>query len=197
MAGDLELCHRYRSAGKAPVLPRALVTRPFTDRDGRNLPLSRFRGKVVVLEFTDPHWTDICPLVSQEFVDAYHDLGRSASDVVFAAVNVNQYFNQVQAVLAYSRDHKLIIIPDWHFFTGSATAMQAVWRDYNFERSRPRYPMRRGARGNHGLRPAAASDVGTARPAGRRWGLNWPNGPWRDGPGPVRAVIRWRGFFVR
>ena len=49
----------------------------------------RYRGKVVVLEFMDPHCTDIYPIVSQEFIDAYHDLGRAAGDVVFAAVNVN------------------------------------------------------------------------------------------------------------
>ena len=123
--------------GLSPVPASAAPGFTLTDQDGRNLPLSRFRGKVVVLEFMDPHCTDICPLVSQEFVDAYRDLGRSASDVVFVAVNVNQYFNQVQAVLAYSRDHQLITIPDWHFFTGSATALQAVWRDYNVEVEAP------------------------------------------------------------
>jgi cytochrome oxidase Cu insertion factor (SCO1/SenC/PrrC family) len=108
-----------------------------TDQDGRTLPLSRFRGKVVVLEFMDPHCTDICPLVSQEFVDAYHDLGHTADDVVFAAVNVNQYFNQVPAVLAYSREQQLVTIPDWHFFTGPAAALQAVWRAYNVEVEAP------------------------------------------------------------
>ncbi len=85
----------------------------------------------------DPHCTDICPLVSQEFIDAYRDLGRSAGDVVFAAVNVNQYFNQVPTVLAYSREHQLITIPDWHFFTGPAAALQAVWRAYNVEVQAP------------------------------------------------------------
>ncbi|MGH3195568.1 MAG: SCO family protein [Streptosporangiaceae bacterium] len=108
-----------------------------TDQDGRTLPLSRFRGKVVVLEFMDPHCTDICPLVSQEFVDAYHDLGRSASNVVFAAVNVNQYFNQVNDVLAYSRAHQLSTLPDWHFLTGPTAALRAVWRAYNVEVEAP------------------------------------------------------------
>src|SRR5215469_6814334 len=61
-----------------------------TDQNGRTLALSGLRGKVIVLEFMDPHCIDICPLVSQEFVDAYHDLGKSASQVAFTAVNVNQ-----------------------------------------------------------------------------------------------------------
>jgi len=117
--------------GLSPVPASAAPGFELTDQDGRTLPLSRFRGKVVVLEFMDPHCIDICPLVSQEFLDAYHDLGPAAGDVVFAAVNVNQYHDRVQDVLAYSREHQLITIPDWHFFTGSAQALQAVWRGYD------------------------------------------------------------------
>jgi cytochrome oxidase Cu insertion factor (SCO1/SenC/PrrC family) len=123
--------------GLSPVPATAAPGFTLTDQDGRTLPLSRLRGKVVVLEFIDPHCTDICPLVSQEFVDAYHDLGRTAGGVVFAGVNVNRYFNRVPDVLAYSRDHQLSTIPDWHFFTGSAAVLQAAWRDYNIEVEAP------------------------------------------------------------
>lgn len=45
--------------------------------------------------------------------------------------------NQVPAVLAYSREHQLISIPDWHFFTGPAAALRAVWRAYNVEVEAP------------------------------------------------------------
>ena len=62
-----------------------------TDQNGHALSLASLRGKVVVLQFMDPHCTDICPIVSAEFVKAYHDLGPLASKVVFAAVNVNAY----------------------------------------------------------------------------------------------------------
>ena len=58
-----------------PVRPAPGFT--LTDQDGRVLPLSAFRGKVVVLEFMDPHCTDICPIVSAEFTDAYRDLGQA------------------------------------------------------------------------------------------------------------------------
>jgi cytochrome oxidase Cu insertion factor (SCO1/SenC/PrrC family) len=60
-----------------------------TDQDGRVLSLSGFRGKAVVLEFMDSRCTGICPLISREFIDAYHDLGKSQGRVVFVAVNVN------------------------------------------------------------------------------------------------------------
>jgi hypothetical protein len=54
--------------GLAPVPARPAPGFTLADQDGRTMPLSGWRGKVVVLEFMDPHCTDICPLVSQEFV---------------------------------------------------------------------------------------------------------------------------------
>ena len=93
-----------------PVRPAPGFT--LTDQNGQILSLSSsFRGKVVVLEFMDPHCTDTCPIVSDEFVDAYHDLGRLAGSVVFAAVNVNQYHNAVADVSAFSREHRFEFHP--------------------------------------------------------------------------------------
>jgi cytochrome oxidase Cu insertion factor (SCO1/SenC/PrrC family) len=102
-----------------------------TDQAGRTTGLSALRGKVVVLEFMDPHCTDICPIVSQEFVDAYHNLGPAARKVAFIAINVNQYHKSVAAVAAYSRHEGLNTIPGWHFFTGPVPALKKAWRDYN------------------------------------------------------------------
>ena len=112
------------SAGRAPGFT-------LTDQDGRVLSLSGFRGKVVVLEFMDSRCAGICPLISREFIDAYHDLGKTQSRVVFVAVNVNQQYNQAADVLAYSRAHALTAIPDWYFLTGPAAALRAVWREYD------------------------------------------------------------------
>ncbi len=102
-----------------------------TDQAGRTMPLSALRGKVVVLEFMDPHCTDICPIVSQEFVDAYHKLGPAARNVAFIAINVNQYHASVADMAAYSRQENLNSIPGWHFFTGPTPALKTAWRDYN------------------------------------------------------------------
>ena len=89
--------------GLSPVPVRPAPGFTLTDQAGRALSLASLRGKVVVLEFMDPHCTDICPIVSREYVDAYHDLGPLADKVVFAAVNVNQYHAAVSDMLAYSR----------------------------------------------------------------------------------------------
>lgn len=116
--------------GLSPVPARPAPGFTLTDQDGRTLSLSALRGKVVVLEFMDPHCTDICPIVSQEYVDAYHDLGRLADNVVFAAVNVNQYHAAVSDMMAYSREQRLTTIPDWHFFTGPVPDLRKVWEGY-------------------------------------------------------------------
>jgi cytochrome oxidase Cu insertion factor (SCO1/SenC/PrrC family) len=113
-------------------LPRQQAPRfTLTDQAGRTMGLSALRGKVVVLQFMDPHCTDICPIVSQEFVDAYHHLGPAAARVAFIAINVNQYHKSVADMSAYSRQEGLNTIPGWHFFTGSVPALKNVWRDYN------------------------------------------------------------------
>jgi cytochrome oxidase Cu insertion factor (SCO1/SenC/PrrC family) len=101
------------------------------DQAGRALSLESFRGKVVVLEFMDPHCTDICPIVSQEFIDAYRDLGSLAPRVVFLAVNVNRYHLRVADVAAFSAEQRLTTIPSWHFLTGSYPRLRAVWQAYN------------------------------------------------------------------
>jgi cytochrome oxidase Cu insertion factor (SCO1/SenC/PrrC family) len=114
------------------ALPR--TTAPgftFTDQNGATLSLSDFRGKAVVLEFLDPHCTDICPIVSHEFVDAYHDLGASAGKVVFLGINVNQYHAGVADMMAFSKEQQLTTIPGWHYFTGSVPALRTAWKDYN------------------------------------------------------------------
>jgi protein SCO1/2 len=108
-----------------------------TDQAGRTMSMPAFRGKVVVLQFMDDHCTDICPIVAQEFVDAYRDLGPRAGNVVFAAVNINPYHRSVPAVAAFSAEHQLTSIPGWHFFTGSLAALRAAWHGYNISVGAP------------------------------------------------------------
>jgi cytochrome oxidase Cu insertion factor (SCO1/SenC/PrrC family) len=118
-----------------PVHPAPNFT--LVDQSGHTLSLSSFKGRAVVLEFMDTHCTDICPIVSQEFVDAYRDLGKAASRVVFVGINVNQYHAGVADVASFSHEHRLDAIPSWHFFTGSVGALQTVWHDYGVEVEAP------------------------------------------------------------
>ena len=123
--------------GLSPIQASPAPDFTLTDQNGRTLSLAELRGKVVVLEFMDPHCTDICPIVSVEYIDAYRDLGPLAAKVVFAAVNVNQYHAAVADMLAYSREHQLITIPSWHFLTGPVADLRTVWGDYNVQVEAP------------------------------------------------------------
>lgn len=116
--------------GLSPVPSRPAPDFTLVDQHGRTLSLSSFRGHPIVLEFMDPHCTDICPLVSEEFVDAYHDLGRAGRSVVFLAVNVNRYALSVVDVSTFSSAHGLDAIPTWHFFTGSFPVLRSIWAHY-------------------------------------------------------------------
>lgn len=123
--------------GLSPVPNRTAPDFALTDQKGQMLSLASFKGRAVVLEFMDPHCVDICPIVSQEFLDAYRALGTKASSVVFVAVNVNPYHLGVTDVATYSEEHQLNAIPSWHFFTGSLKDLKVVWRNYGIEVDAP------------------------------------------------------------
>jgi len=114
----------------SPVPTRIAPDFSLVDQDGRAFSLSSFRGKSVVLEFMDPHCTDICPIISQEFVDAYHDLRSYRSKVVFVAVNVNPYHLAVRDMATFTEEHELNTVPSWHFLTGPVNDLRTVWTDY-------------------------------------------------------------------
>ncbi|HEX5190334.1 MAG TPA: SCO family protein [Streptosporangiaceae bacterium] len=117
----------------SPVPPAKAPGFTLTDQSGGPVSLASLRGRTVVLTFMDSHCTDICPLVSREFIDAYKDLGAASRNVVFIAVNVNPYHNKVADVASYSSAEGLNTIPSWHFVTGSVPALRTVWNHYQVE----------------------------------------------------------------
>jgi len=123
--------------GLSPVPHHPAPQFTLTDPRGRTLSLTSFRGKAVELKFMDPHCTDICPIVSDQFVDAYRDLGPEAAKVVFVSVNVNQSSRGVGAMMAYWRERGLMTIPCWHFFTGPVARLRSVWSAYTVEVEAP------------------------------------------------------------
>lgn len=123
--------------GLGPVPTHRAPGFTLTDQNGKTLSLSSFHGHPVILEFMDPHCTDICPIVSQEFVDAYHDLGPAGQRVVFLAVNVNKYHLGVPGIAAFSKAHRLDTIPTWHFFTGPLPALESLWTRYEIAVTAP------------------------------------------------------------
>lgn len=104
------------------------------DQHGTKVSLAGLaRNHEVVLAFMDDRCTDICPIVGHELADAYHDLGATAKHVVFVSVNVNAAHHQVHWLdnFIHVKAPELATLPDFHYVTGSPSALQKVWRDYH------------------------------------------------------------------
>ncbi len=120
-------------AGMMQLSPVPVAAAPgftLTDQLGRPVSLSSFRGRPVVLTFMDSHCTDICPLVSREFINAEKDLGSAARNAVFIAVNVNQYHRRIADMASFSSAEGLDTIKSWHFVTGPLRDLRTVWSNY-------------------------------------------------------------------
>lgn len=90
--------------------------------------LRQFRGRVVILAFTDSQCTTICPLTSMSLLDAVHALGPLASHVALVGINANPLARSVKDVRTYSEVHGML--HQWNFLTGSLSQLKKVWQQY-------------------------------------------------------------------
>lgn len=109
-------------------LHRAAPDFTLTDQFGRHVSLSSFRGKVVLLAFTDSECTTVCPLTTQAMVDAKAMLGPAASRVQLLGIDANPDATAVRDVASYSQLHGMM--RSWNFLTGSVPQLKRVWHDY-------------------------------------------------------------------
>jgi cytochrome oxidase Cu insertion factor (SCO1/SenC/PrrC family) len=100
-----------------------------TNQFGQQVSLSAFRGKVVILAFTDSECTTVCPLTTMSMVEAKRLLGRAGQDVQLLGVDANPDATAVSDVMAYSRSHAMV--NQWDFLTGSLAQLHAAWKAYN------------------------------------------------------------------
>jgi cytochrome oxidase Cu insertion factor (SCO1/SenC/PrrC family) len=120
--------------GSDPGAPISVLHQPapdftLTDQFGQTVSLHDYRGKVVILAFTDSECTTICPLTTQSMVQALTLLGPAASDVQLLGIDANPQAISVADVMSYSTAHGLN--DDWHFLTGSLTQLRKVWSAYH------------------------------------------------------------------
>jgi cytochrome oxidase Cu insertion factor (SCO1/SenC/PrrC family) len=98
---------------------------------GQPMSLSQFRGRVVILAFSDSECTTVCPLTTQSMVMAKELLGKAGDSVQLLGVDANPSATKVSDVMAYSRAHSMV--NQWDFLTGSDAQLKAVWKAYNIE----------------------------------------------------------------
>jgi cytochrome oxidase Cu insertion factor (SCO1/SenC/PrrC family) len=95
---------------------------------GQPMSLSQFRGKVVILAFTDSECTTICPLTTVSMVEAKDLLGAAGDQVQLLGIDANPSATRVADVMAFSRAHGMV--NQWDFLTGSPAQLRAVWKAY-------------------------------------------------------------------
>ncbi len=96
---------------------------------GQPMSLSQFRGKVVILAFTDSECTTICPLTTLSMLEARDLLGAAGDQVQLLGIDANPKATAVSDVMAYSRAHSMV--SQWDFLTGSPAQLRAVWKAYH------------------------------------------------------------------
>ncbi len=103
--------------------------------DGRELKLSRYRGKVVVVGFGFTSCPDVCPTTLATLAAARRELGVAAADVQVVYVTVD-YERDVP-----ERMKKYLGAFDTTFVGGSGTAAQlaAVRKDYGVSAEKKQY----------------------------------------------------------
>ncbi len=102
-----------------------------TNQFGQRISLSAFRGKVVILAFTDSECTTVCPLTTQSMLAAKDLLGKAGDQVQLLGIDANPSATKVSDVLAYSRSHGMV--NQWDFLTGTLPELKAVWKHYGIE----------------------------------------------------------------
>ena len=132
--GGAETWHRI-TAAHAPALEGALLTQPVTaydftlpDADGREVSLSSFKGKVVVLTFLYARCPDVCPLIADQFHRIYQRLGDTARHAAFVAVSVDPVGDTPGAIRDFLKQHR--VEGELTYLRGTAAQLQPVWARY-------------------------------------------------------------------
>ncbi len=100
-----------------------------TNQFGQPMSLSQFRGRVVILAFSDSECTTVCPLTTQSMVLAKELLGKAGENVQLLGVDANPQATTVADVMSYSRAHGMV--NQWDFLTGSVGQLRATWSAYH------------------------------------------------------------------
>lgn len=99
------------------------------DQSGKQVTLSQFRGKPVVLTFLYARCPDVCPLTAETLRATQTQLGVDASQVIMLAISVDPKGDTQAAVQNFSTQHKLT--KNWHYLIGTQSELSPVWNSYS------------------------------------------------------------------
>ena len=99
-----------------------------TDQFGKQVSLSDFKGKPVVLTFLYTHCPDVCPLTAEKLHTVMQNLGSNAKNVAVLAVSLDPKGDTPASVLNFSQVHRMLNY--WHYLMGTQTQLSPVWTFY-------------------------------------------------------------------
>ena len=101
------------------------------DQFDKQISLSQFKGKPVVLTFLYTHCPDICPLIANQLHSTVMSLGKNASRVSFLTVSMDPKGDTRAAVLHFSKVHKMTNY--WHYLIGTHDELAPIWSAYSVD----------------------------------------------------------------
>jgi protein SCO1/2 len=105
-----------------------VVAPPLQLRDslGKEVNISDYRGKAVLVLFIYTHCPDICPLMVGHLHTALHELGSKASRVQIIAVSVDPKGDTPKTVKAFLRAHEMT--GRMEYLIGSRPQLERTWK---------------------------------------------------------------------
>ena len=100
-----------------------------TDQFGKQVSLSQFKGKPVVLTFLYTHCPDVCPVTAEHLHTTMQQLGSAAHGVAVLAVSTDPRRDDMNAALSFSKTHNMQDY--WHFLIGTQQELAPVWTHYS------------------------------------------------------------------
>jgi protein SCO1/2 len=105
----------------------------FTDRDGRPVWLSRYRGKPLLVSFIYTGCFEVCPTTTRNLARAVgaaaEALGEGAFNVV--SIGFNLPFDTPQAMKVFAR-RQGVTAGNWEFLTPDPATLAQLTRDFGF-----------------------------------------------------------------
>jgi protein SCO1/2 len=102
----------------------------FTDQDGKIITHKNIEGKIHVANFVFTSCGSICPKMTSNLKSA-GDFFKTDSNVIFLSYSVTPWIDSIPTLKRY-KSHNLINNENWHFLTGSQSAIYSLARTSYF-----------------------------------------------------------------
>lgn len=102
-----------------------------SDSTGKQVRLSQFKGKTVLLTFIYDHCPDVCPLIVTHLHSALSRLGAQSSKVQIIAVSVDPKGDTPATVNAFLATHRMT--GRMEYLVGTLKQLAPVWQAYGVQ----------------------------------------------------------------